>query len=75
MRARGYVILNLDCIVFAQQPKLSPFKQAICERIAEVLTLLPEQVSVKAKTGEGIGPVGRQEIIQAQCVALLNHRA
>lgn len=71
MRQQGYAVLNLDCIVFAQQPKLSPHKQAIRERIAEILALSPDQVGVKAKTGEGIGPVGQEEIIQAQCVALL----
>jgi 2-C-methyl-D-erythritol 2,4-cyclodiphosphate synthase len=71
VRQQGYVILNLDCIVFAQQPKLSPYKQAIRQRIAEILGLLPDQVGVKAKTGEGMGPVGEEEIIQAQCVALL----
>lgn len=71
VRQQGWAILNLDCIVFAQRPKLSPYKQAIRERIAEILALSPEQVGVKAKTGEGIGPVGQEEIIQAQCVALL----
>jgi 2-C-methyl-D-erythritol 2,4-cyclodiphosphate synthase len=71
VRQQGWAILNIDCIVFAQQPKLSPYKQAIRERIAEILALSPDQVGVKAKTGEGIGPVGQEEIIQAQCVALL----
>jgi 2-C-methyl-D-erythritol 2,4-cyclodiphosphate synthase len=71
VRHHGWAILNLDCIVFAQQPKLSPYKQAIRERIAEILAMSPDQVGVKAKTGEGIGPIGQEEIIQAQCVALL----
>jgi len=71
--AAGYTVINLDCIVFAQRPKLSPHKLAIRERIAEILSLSPEQVGVKAKTGEGIGALGREEIIVAQCVALLEN--
>jgi 2-C-methyl-D-erythritol 2,4-cyclodiphosphate synthase len=69
--AAGYKIANLDCIVFAQQPKLSAHKAAIRGRIAEILGLSPDQVGVKAKTGEGVGAVGREEAIMAQCVALL----
>jgi len=54
----GYRIANLDCIVFAQQPKLSPHKDV-------------GQVGVKAKTGECVGPIGREEAISAECVVLL----
>jgi 2-C-methyl-D-erythritol 2,4-cyclodiphosphate synthase len=72
VRAAGYRIVNLDCIVFAQRPKLSAYKEPIRKRIAEILALEPNQVGVKAKTGEGIGEVGREEAIQAQCVALVD---
>lgn len=71
--AAGFQIVNLDCIVFAQAPKLSPYKRPIADRIAEILKIAPEQVGVKAKTGEGVGAVGSSEIMQAQCVALLMH--
>jgi 2-C-methyl-D-erythritol 2,4-cyclodiphosphate synthase len=64
-------IANLDCIVFAQAPKLTPHKSAIRDRLAEILGLAPSEVNVKAKTGESVGPVGRGEVIQAQCIALL----
>jgi len=73
-RAAGYTIVNLDCIVFAQRPKLSPHKEPIRRRIAEILAITPDQVGVKAKTGEGVGEVGREEVIMAQCVALLENR-
>ena len=69
--ASGYQIANLDCIVFAQRPKLSAHKAAICSRIAEILELRPDRIGVKAKTGEGVGEIGREEAIMAQCVALL----
>jgi 2-C-methyl-D-erythritol 2,4-cyclodiphosphate synthase len=71
VRAKGYRIENLDCIVFAQRPKLSGYKEALRGRIAEILGLTLDQVGVKAKTGEGVGEIGREEIILAQCVALL----
>jgi 2-C-methyl-D-erythritol 2,4-cyclodiphosphate synthase len=69
--AIGYSIVNLDCIVFAQQPKLSPNKDLIGKRIAEILEIKPTQVNIKAKTGEGVGAVGQDKIMMAQCVALL----
>lgn len=69
--AAGYRVVNVDCIVFAQRPKLSPYKQAIRERIAAILGTPVDCVGVKAKTGERVGPVGRQEAIMAECVALL----
>ncbi len=67
----GFEIVNLDCIVFAQRPKLSACKPAIAKRIAEILNLGVDRVGVKAKTGEGVGEVGTGQVIQAQCVALL----
>ena len=69
--AAGFQIANLDCIVFAQAPKLSPYKRPIAQRIAQILQIAPEQVGVKAKTGEGVGPVGNSEIMQAQCIVML----
>ncbi len=74
VRLVGFEILNVDCIVFAQRPKLSEYKQAIGQRIAGILQIPVDCVGVKAKTGEATGPVGREEIIQAQCVALLTDR-
>jgi 2-C-methyl-D-erythritol 2,4-cyclodiphosphate synthase len=71
VRGGGYEIANLDCIVFAQNPKLSPYKSAICRRIAELLDTVPGCISLKAKTGESVGPVGRGEAVMAECVVLL----
>ena len=67
----GWKVVNLDCIVHAQQPKLSPYKTEIRQRIAEILELTRDQVGLKGKTGEGVGPVGTEEAIMAQCVVLL----
>lgn len=71
VRDAGYTIANLDCIVFAERPKLSAYKESIRQRIAEILTIEPGCIGVKAKTGEGLGEIGREEAMMAQCVALL----
>jgi 2-C-methyl-D-erythritol 2,4-cyclodiphosphate synthase len=70
----GYRVANVDCIVFAERPKLSPYKEAIRKRLAELLQVEVGQVGLKAKTGEQVGPVGRQEVIEAQVVALLERQ-
>lgn len=67
----GYHIVNLDCVIHAEKPKLADTIDAICHNIAGILHLNVFQVNVKAKTGEGIGPVGEEQIIEARCVALL----
>lgn len=71
VKENSFRIANLDCIVFAQKPKLSLHKRAIAARIAEILEIEPNQVGVKAKTGEGVGPIGKQEAMMAECIVLL----
>ena len=73
--AAGYCVVNLDCVVSAERPKLLPLAQAIRQRIAEILDVEVGQVGLKAKTGEGVGPVGREEVIAARCVVLLTTNA
>ena len=70
----GYRIVNLDCIVFAQAPPIGPHRDSICQRISGILEMSSELVGVKAKTGENVGPVGRGEVIAAQCVVLLQRQ-
>jgi 2-C-methyl-D-erythritol 2,4-cyclodiphosphate synthase len=67
----GWGIVNIDCIVFAQRPKLLTHRQVIRQRLADMLDIEVERVGLQAKTGEGIGPIGTEEAIAAQCVALL----
>jgi 2-C-methyl-D-erythritol 2,4-cyclodiphosphate synthase len=67
----GYRIVNLDCVVHAESPKLADYQDAIRHRVAGILRLNPNQIGLKAKTGEGVGPVGRHEIIEARCIALI----
>ncbi len=72
--AIGWRIMNIDCIVHAQRPRLLPHRQAMRLRIAELLGINPECVGLKGKTAEEIGPIGQEEAMSAQCVALLAPR-
>jgi len=67
----GFHILNLDVVVILEQPKIGPHVEQIRAQLAGVLQILPEQVSVKGKTNEGVDAVGRGEAIAAHAVALL----
>jgi 2-C-methyl-D-erythritol 2,4-cyclodiphosphate synthase len=71
VRAEGWRIVNLDCTVFAQRPKLASHKPAIRRKLAELLAIPVEAVNVKAKTGELVGPIGREEAMAADAVVLL----
>jgi len=71
VRKIGYQIANVDSTVIAQAPKLMPHIVAMRERIAQALTLTLDQVSVKAKTAEELGPVGLGQAIEARAVVLL----
>jgi 2-C-methyl-D-erythritol 4-phosphate cytidylyltransferase/2-C-methyl-D-erythritol 2,4-cyclodiphosphate synthase len=69
IRARGGIIDHVDCTVIAEEPKLSPHRSAMRERIAAILALGVDQVSIKATTTEGLGFTGRREGVAAQAVA------
>ncbi|MEB5964969.1 2-C-methyl-D-erythritol 2,4-cyclodiphosphate synthase [Comamonas testosteroni] len=71
VRAKGFEIGNIDSTILAQAPKLAPHIEKMRERIAQVLGLDVEQVNVKAKTAEKLGPVGQQQAMEARAVALL----
>jgi 2-C-methyl-D-erythritol 2,4-cyclodiphosphate synthase len=71
LRESGWHICNIDSTVMAQAPKLAPFIAPMRERIASALQLDLNQVNVKAKTAEKLGPVGLAQSIEARAVALL----
>ena len=71
VRQHHWKIVNLDIVLFAEKPKIAPHKEAIRKRIAELLDIDASQVGLKAKTGEKIGIIGREEAISAECVVLL----
>lgn len=69
VRERGYAIANVDVTIICEAPKIGPHKGAMRARLAEVLELAQDQVSVKATTTERLGSTGRGEGIAAQAVA------
>jgi len=71
VRAAGWQIGNVDSTVIAQAPKLAPHIPAMCARIAEALGVAVEQVNVKAKTAEKLGPVGEGRAMEARAVAMI----
>jgi 2-C-methyl-D-erythritol 4-phosphate cytidylyltransferase / 2-C-methyl-D-erythritol 2,4-cyclodiphosphate synthase len=75
VRAAGYEIGNIDSTIIAQAPKMAPHIGAMRERLAAVLGVAVDQVNVKAKTAEKMGPVGEGRAIEARAVCLLTARA
>jgi 2-C-methyl-D-erythritol 2,4-cyclodiphosphate synthase len=67
-------VVNLDCTIVMERPKLSPYRRQIVERLAQTLELPPRRVNVKASTGEKIGFVGREEGVAALAVVSLAER-
>ncbi len=72
VRQAGFSIGNIDSTVVAQAPKLAPYIQAMCERIAQALRVQVGQVNVKAKTAEKMGPVGLGQSMEARAIALIH---
>ena len=70
----GLGIVNVDCTLVIEQPKLAPQRAAIRDSLARALGVAPERVNVKLTTGEGIGFVGRREGVAALAIASLERR-
>ena len=69
--AKGLRTVNLDCIVFAEAPRLGPQRHEMQAVIAKTMDIDPARVNIKATTTEGLGAVGKGEGISAMCIALL----
>jgi len=67
---KGFVCANLDSIIMAEKPKMSPHLLEMRKKLAEVLKLKIDQVSIKATTTERLGLIGREEGIAAQAIVL-----
>ena len=72
VRAAGWHIENLDCVVKLEKPKFIPYRQQVIESVARTLQIKPDQVFVKAKTGEKLPPVGTGDAVEATAVCLLS---
>lgn len=71
VREKGWEFGNIDSTVIAQKPKLAPHIPAMQQRIAQALGIAPDQVNVKAKTAEHMGPVGELKAMEANAIALI----
>ncbi len=68
---RGFEIANIDSVIAAERPKISPYIEQMRQNIASTLAIDPDQINVKATTTEKLGYIGREEGMAAYAVALL----
>ncbi|MDR3122353.1 MAG: 2-C-methyl-D-erythritol 2,4-cyclodiphosphate synthase [Treponema sp.] len=71
VRASGWRLGNLDCVVSVEKPRILPHREAIRTSLATLLDVSPGAVSVKGKTGEGLGPIGEGLAVEALAICLL----
>ena len=71
LKSNGNEIGNVDITIITEQPKLAPYIPAMRDRLAEILQIERDRISVKAKTNEGLDAVGRGEAIAAQAVVMI----
>ena len=74
IKNEGYDIVNLDCTVILEKPKIASFIPDMVQNISEVLELDSNQINIKAKTSEKLGYLGRGEGVAAQTICLLKKR-
>lgn len=70
IKQAGWRVINIDCVIICEKPKVLPFRSVICNSLSAALEINPECVFVKGKTKEGIGRVGRGRAVEvfAQCL-------
>jgi 2-C-methyl-D-erythritol 2,4-cyclodiphosphate synthase len=71
VKATGWRLVNLDCVVGCESPKLLPFRDLIRNSLALALEVPADLVFVKGKTAEGLGPVGKGRAVEALAICLL----
>ena len=71
VKEAGWHLVNLDCTVSCEKPKILPYRGKICQSLAQALEADSSSVFVKGKTNEGLGPVGAGEAVEAIAVCLL----
>jgi len=74
VKQAGWTLVNLDCVVSCEEPKILPFRDRIRESLARALEVSIDQIFVKGKTGEGLGAVGKGRAVEAIAVCLLEKK-
>jgi 2-C-methyl-D-erythritol 2,4-cyclodiphosphate synthase len=71
VQERSMAVVNLDCVILAERPKMAPHVDSMRAVVAELLGIDATRVSIKAKTGEGVGEIGTRQTIATRVVVLL----
>lgn len=71
VREAGYALVNADCILVGQEPRIAPYRREMRERLAEALGVPPERINVRATTTDKLGFTGRGDGLAAEAVALV----
>jgi 2-C-methyl-D-erythritol 2,4-cyclodiphosphate synthase len=71
VKQSGWRLVNLDCVVGGEQPRMVPFRDDIRQALAQALEAAVDSVFVKGKTGEGLGPAGKGKAVEALAICLL----
>jgi 2-C-methyl-D-erythritol 2,4-cyclodiphosphate synthase len=74
LREAGWELVNADCVLIGEEPRIAPLRAQMRERLAEAAGVGPEHVNVRATTTDGLGFTGRREGLAAQAVALVRQR-
>lgn len=74
LKEKRFEIMNVDCVVIAERPRIAPFKGAIRKRVAEILDISEEDFNIKAKTKEKLDAVGRGEAIECYCISMIRQK-
>ena len=71
VRGAGWALVNADCVLIGEEPRIAPLREEMQQRLAEAIGIEPGRVTVRATSTDGIGFTGRGEGLAAQAVALL----
>ena len=71
VRNDGWRLVNLDCTVSCEKPKILPYRDSICRSLSQALDVDPGKVFVKGKTNEGLGPLGTGKAVEALAICLI----
>jgi len=72
LKQKGFTIINIDATIFAQAPRLSPYREAMQQKLGETLNLESNCINIKATTTEGVGLIGNNDGIGAMSIALID---
>lgn len=72
MKEKSFKIVNIDSVIIAQSPKMSPYIETMIENVSNILEINKDQINIKATTEEGLGFTGRKEGIAAQSICMIS---